>query len=877
MALIARETELADLDGRLRRHRLVTIVGPGGIGKTSLARAAATAALPRFARGVGTVDLTRIDESADVGEFVAGQLGYPDLRSLLDAPDGRPWLVVVDNCEHVIEDAARTIDALVAASLSTTVLCTSRSPLDLPDESIMSLGPLDIPPPDLDDPTSASMRMLTERVVDLGGVVADTDLGAAAEICRRLDGVPLALELAAAQARTVPLTRLLDQLDARPAELARRRFRGRSAHRSIVEAVDWSLRLLDDATRRAFEQLGVVDGPFDAEFASAVVDVDRPTDVVLDELVAASLLTPDTSPSDTRYRMLRPVRAVALDGLDRSTGARHRIASRIADHVVARATAVLLSSEADWAEQLPRLLDGYDGMIAAQRWMLDHDDGPDRSLVLLAVMWGVVQQSHRAEVAEVGEQVLARWPDPTVSFWADAAATVSTCYHLLGRHDDAIALATAALEHAEGSGFAPVTLRRALAQTTRRQGRLGDARRWFAEGAEAADVSMVPGLAMVLRVDEAIVASELGESDRAWKTLEDVADAADRAGAAVNGAWARCGLATVAWHRNDPSAAGLAGAAVDESSSIGYAAGESYALRLLAAALLDAGDLAGAAKAVLDLRAVLLERRAVLDSRAVLDHAARILELRGEPEWADLAATAAGLDATSTLTARVALDVVERGRRIGQDRGIGVAVERCRALLSTLVEREPTETTPTSTTDPATPMLRREGDVWRWTFADLSVVIKASKGVNDLAQLLARPGREISAMDLVGSAKVADDGIEALDDRSRREIEERIRELRADIDEADAHHDIARSERASAEMDLLVDELTAALGLGGRARRSGSDAERARSAVTQRIRSTIRRLDDLHPKLGAHLAVSVETGTFCAYRPAEPTTWVVDR
>ncbi|MEZ5294881.1 MAG: hypothetical protein R2697_00985 [Ilumatobacteraceae bacterium] len=124
---------------------------------------------------------------------------------------------------------------------------------------------------------------------------------------------------------------------------------------------------------------------------------------------------------------------------------------------------------------------------------------------------------------------------------------------------------------------------------------------------------------------------------------------------------------------------------------------------------------------------------------------------------------------------------------------------------------------------------------------------------------------------------MADAGLESLDGRARREIEDRIRELRADIDEAEDHHDLARAERATAEMDLLVDELTSALGLGGQARRTGSDVERARSAVTQRIRATIRRIDGLHPKLGAHLAASVDTGTFCVYRPVEPTTWTIER
>ena len=878
MALIAREAELAELDDRLRRHRLVTIVGPGGIGKTTLARAAATAALPRFELGVGTVDLTRIDESADIDGFIASQLGFPDFRSMTDSPDHRPLLVVVDNCEHVIEAAADAIDTMISSCLSFTILCTSRTPLDLSDEAIVSLPPLDVPPPDLDDPSAASMRMLTERVVDLGGRFTDDDVGAAAEICRRLDGIPLALELAAAHARTLPLGRVLDRLDARPADLDRRSFRGRSAHRSVVAAVEWSLQLLDDDTRRSFERLAVVNGPFDDAMAQTVVGDDpRPIDDLLDELVAASLLAADTSATDTLYRMLRPVRAVALDRLGRDDDAVREVESRIADHVVGRAAAVLLSSESDWADQLPRLIDGYDAMIAAQRWMLEHDDEPDRSLVLLAVFWAVVQQLHRAEVAEVGERVLERWPDPTAPFWVDAAATVATCYQLLGRLDEAVALATSALEHADGSTFAPVTLRRALAQASRRMGRPEEARRWFAEGASLADEN-VAGLAMVLRVDEAIMLAELGDTDHAARVLDAIADEASRTGATVNRAWARCGRAAVAWHAADPTAAERARAAIAESRSIGYAAGELYSLRLLGAVLIDAGEFAAAASAVLELQDGLLERRAALDARAVLDHAARLLELHGDVDWADLAATASRLDTTSTLTARDAAGIIERGSTAGRDLGVRDALRLCRERLTALASATAAPTAEAAAAPAADgPTLRCEGDVWRWTFDGGSVTTKTSKGVVDLARLLERPGQEVSALDLSGSIKMADAGIETLDSRARREIEDRIRELRADIDEAEDHHDLARAERSTAEMDRLVDELTSALGLGGRARRTGSDGERARSAVTQRIRATIRRIDELHPKLGAHLSLAVETGTFCAYRPVEPVVWTVER
>jgi hypothetical protein len=143
----------------------------------------------------------------------------------------------------------------------------------------------------------------------------------------------------------------------------------------------------------------------------------------------------------------------------------------------------------------------------------------------------------------------------------------------------------------------------------------------------------------------------------------------------------------------------------------------------------------------------------------------------------------------------------------------------------------------------------------------------------DLSRLLAEPGREIHCLELAGAgAEQASTG-EVIDDTARREYEQRIRDLQAEIDEAEANHDHARADRAQLEFDAVVEHLAGALGLGGRARRGGSTAERARSAVTHRIRATIRRLADEHPEVGRHLAVSVATGVYCSYRPERPVHW----
>jgi hypothetical protein len=176
-------------------------------------------------------------------------------------------------------------------------------------------------------------------------------------------------------------------------------------------------------------------------------------------------------------------------------------------------------------------------------------------------------------------------------------------------------------------------------------------------------------------------------------------------------------------------------------------------------------------------------------------------------------------------------------------------------------------------------VLSWRGDHWSLTYAGVTVLAKDSKGLGDLAVLLARPDREVAAIDLVGIAGGTSAGRgptgDVLDAQARRSLRDRIVELQADVDDADAANDIGRQARAQAELDELVAALATATGLGGRSRAMGSDLERARKAASARIADAIRRLDRLHPDLGRHLRHSVRTGTFCAYRPEQPTTWRV--
>ncbi len=174
--------------------------------------------------------------------------------------------------------------------------------------------------------------------------------------------------------------------------------------------------------------------------------------------------------------------------------------------------------------------------------------------------------------------------------------------------------------------------------------------------------------------------------------------------------------------------------------------------------------------------------------------------------------------------------------------------------------------------------MRRVGGVWTLAWGGREVSLPDAKGLRDLATLLARPGQEVAATDLVaarigGPAPSAGSADPVLDNRARAAYRARLAALEDDIDEADMHHDLGRAARARGEREALIDELRRATGRGGRIRRLGDDAERARKAVTARIRDALGRIENQHPDLGAHLRAALRTGTFCCYAPAEPTIW----
>jgi tetratricopeptide (TPR) repeat protein len=222
---------------------------------------------------------------------------------------------------------------------------------------------------------------------------------------------------------------------------------------------------------------------------------------------------------------------------------------------------------------------------------------------------------------------------------------------------------------------------------------------------------------------------------------------------------------------------------------------------------------------------------------------------------------------------------LERALSMHETLGATAWVTLDRSLLATLEvppARSPRVPAMPAVPAPAENALRREGDTWVVTFRGRTSRLRHVKGLLDLAALLREPGREVLALDLMGGFDVGSAPGPVLDERARREYRARVGELQSEIEEAQQANDWARAERAEAELDAFVEQLASAFGLGGRQRAAGSAAERARAAVTHRVRAAIRRIGEGDPEAGRHLRNAVKTGTWCAYQPDIDVSWTVD-
>jgi predicted ATPase/DNA-binding winged helix-turn-helix (wHTH) protein len=345
--LVGRDVELDQILDLSISHRLVTLVGPGGIGKTRLSSEVARHLLPRFADGVWVAELAPLSDPGLVPATVATALGVEvsggagSVERLANAVGRKQLMLVLDNCEHVIDAAAQTAEALLRGNPATRVIATSREPLRVEGERVFPVPPLAVPDesnPGSEDPLRyGSVRLFVERAraVEPRISLDERVTEAISAICRRLDGIPLAIELAAARASALSIEELASRLDASFHLLAGGRRTALARHRTLQATLDWSYGLLPEIERMILRRLSVFAGGFTLEAANMVTGSTEITrSGVIDcigNLIAKSLVGADLGGAEARYRLLETTRNYALEKLTES-GERGDVARRHAQY-----------------------------------------------------------------------------------------------------------------------------------------------------------------------------------------------------------------------------------------------------------------------------------------------------------------------------------------------------------------------------------------------------------------------------------------------------------------------------------------------------------------------------------------------------------------
>lgn len=390
-SFVARDEEMAAVARLINETRLVTLTGAGGSGKTRMAIECARRAQDSFRDGVGWADAAPVGDNALVASVVAAALGVREVagEALVDTivreVAGRDVLVVVDNCEHVIEEVARVCERLLEGCPDVRILATSRESIGIAGETAMR-----VPSLAADD----AVELFVERAVatrpDFG--VTDDEAATIREVCRRLDGIPLAIELAAARVRVLTLQQIEDGLADRFRLLTGGSRTALPRQRTLEASVDWSYRLLFDGERRTLGRLSVFAGGFTLDAARAVcADADLPEASVLDLLTALvdkSLVQVDGGSSDgrSRYRMLETIRHFARQRLaDDADSASVR--ERHLDYFLALAEEVgplvEQGNQLVWLEQLDA---DIDNLRAALDWAEQAGD-TERLIRMVSVLW----------------------------------------------------------------------------------------------------------------------------------------------------------------------------------------------------------------------------------------------------------------------------------------------------------------------------------------------------------------------------------------------------------------------------------------------------------------------------------------------------------
>jgi predicted ATPase/class 3 adenylate cyclase len=531
-SFVGRQAEVAELVGVVGAHRLVTLTGAGGVGKTRLAVQVGAKLAGPFRDGVWLVELAQVGDPAAVADAVATALGVTPQAgwSVADrvavALSGRQMLVVVDNCEHVLEAAAEVVEKILDRTTAVKVMATSREGLRVRGEYVWPVPSLDVAA----GADSAAVELFVARAQALVpgfGLGAPDDTAAVIEICRRLDGIALAIELAAARMVSMSPQDVRDRLGDRFRLLSGPR-RGFLRHQTLRQAVGWSHDLLGEDERTVLQQVSVFAGGFDLTAVVAVAGQDRGDEYalldVVDSLVRKSLIVVERVSGHARYDLLETIRQFAQDQLA-ATGAIGEIRDRHARYFAQRAVAhwdmwdgpgqrVAL----DWVEV------EFANLRAGFRWAADQDDlATAAAIAAHTAMLG--QSLQRYEPAGWAVDILEAASTAELP-QLPRLYTAASCCMYSGRYEDAVGYAQAAvaLEADSGyDGFDPVWSRSQQALAHLFAGRL----ELFME--ISANLAAQPGLTQVVGRCGLLLALPMAGRDEEARAIAEETVAAARA------------------------------------------------------------------------------------------------------------------------------------------------------------------------------------------------------------------------------------------------------------------------------------------------------------------------------------------------------------
>ncbi|MEV6494505.1 BTAD domain-containing putative transcriptional regulator, partial [Actinoplanes sp. NPDC051633] len=412
-SFVGRDSEVREIRELIPRHRLVTLIGPGGSGKTRLS-VVIGAGMPGE---VWRVELAPVTDPAEVATTILTALGMRSqvllaspgrereqsvdpLTRLTDGLAGKRMLIILDNCEHLIAAVAEVAEAILRAAPELRLLATSREPLGIPGERLHPVEPLPLPPADADPATAAgypAVRLLLDRAPTL--VLDEHTAEPVIRICRALDGMPLAIELAAARLRTLPVTVLADRLADRFRLLTGGSRTALPRHRTLRAVVDWSWDLLSEPERALWRRFAMFHGGAGPEAVERVCDADLD---LIGALVDKSLLVL----TGGRYRMLETIREYGLERLADAgeTGwMRERIAEWLIDLAGAQEHRLRTGEQLD---ALRLLAAEHDNLHAAVRAAVDAGDVHSASALAARLGWYWWLSGHRAEGLTLAREVI---------------------------------------------------------------------------------------------------------------------------------------------------------------------------------------------------------------------------------------------------------------------------------------------------------------------------------------------------------------------------------------------------------------------------------------------------------------------------------------